>query len=80
MFFRIVLPCLAALVVTGCSTFDRDWKRAALAPAPPASIEGRWEGTWLSDFNSHTDAMRCLITRGANGLHQARFHAMYKRV
>ncbi len=74
------LLCVGLLFSLGCSTFERDWKRAQLVAVPAAGIEGRWEGTWLSDYNSHTDELRCLITRGTNGLHHARFHAKYQKV
>ncbi len=80
MIARYILLCGLALLTFGCSTFERDWKRAAVMPIPAAGIEGRWEGTWLSDYNSHNDVLRCLITRGTNGVHQARFHAKYEKV
>ncbi len=78
-FYRVLL-CVCLLFTLGCSTFERDWKRAAAVSVPVGGIEGRWEGTWLSDYNSHTDELRCLITRGTNGVHQARFHAKYQKV
>ena len=43
----------ALLVLSGCSTFNRDWKAAATATAPTNSIAGRWEGKWVSDHNGH---------------------------
>ena len=48
-------------------------------PAPKNGIAGRWEGTWRSDANGHTDALRCLMTAQTNGFYSARFHAQYKR-
>lgn len=76
------LPRLAFLLaviafVTGCSTFDRDWKRAATAPAP--GMSGRWTGHWHSDVNGHNDELRCIITPLADGHLSARYHARYKR-
>src|ERR1051325_6215803 len=78
--------CMLGLLflVNGCSTFNRDWKRTANAqPAqssdPNDAILGRWEGTWKSDMNGHTDRLRCLVTRQDAGF-RARFHANYKKI
>lgn len=64
------------LVLSGCSTFNRDWK-AAGGPAPANSIEGRWEGKWLSDHNGHNGQLRALIRKLDNGQYETRFHARY---
>src|SRR3954447_9155869 len=66
----------ACLFTTGCSTFNRDWKRAAVAND---GLTGRWEGTWKSDVNGHTDRLRCLMTR-TNEQYLARFHANYLKI
>lgn len=71
---------LALFCLTGCSTFNRDWKRAANAPAPANSIAGRWEGRWISDVNGHTGALRCLMTSVDEANCRARFRATYKQV
>ena len=68
-----------ALLVAGCSSFNREWKAAAQRPAAPGSIEGRWQGTWRSDANGHTDELRCLNTR-TNDAYSARLHARYRKV
>ena len=67
----------ALLVFSGCSTFHRDWKTAAAGPAPANSIEGRWEGRWLSDHNGHSGKLRALIRKLDNGQYETRFHAKY---
>ena len=72
--------CLALVLLCGCSTFNRDWKRAAQQPATPASIEGLWEGKWLSDVNGHTGRLRCLLSRESDSRYQARFRATYWKV
>lgn len=81
------LPCRAlglagilALVLCGCSTFNRDWRRAAQTPPPCHSIEGRWEGRWLSDANGHTGRLRCLLTRSDDTTYTAYFRATYWKV
>jgi hypothetical protein len=68
------LPLL--LAAAGCSTFDRDWDAAPAAPA--ASMHGRWEGTWLSEVNGHTGALRCIVTPRPDGHVDARYLAEYE--
>jgi hypothetical protein len=75
----LILLAAAALYAGGCSAFNRDWKQAAGQPAAGA-LEGRWEGSWRSDVNGHTDRLRCLITRQAKDSFEARFHAKYRKV
>jgi len=47
---------------------------------PTQSIEGRWEGKWLSDVNGHTGQLRCLLFRETDSRYQARFRATYWKV
>ena len=70
----------ALLVFSGCSTFNRDWKAAAAQPTPTDSIEGRWEGKWLSDHNGHHGKLRALIRKLDSGQYETRFHAKYAGV
>jgi hypothetical protein len=68
------------MAVSGCSTFNRDWRAATLAPAPvapAAGIQGPWEGTWLSESTGHHGRLRCLIEPGGPTGNQARFRANY---
>lgn len=74
------LAALLALFLCGCSSFNQAWKQAGQTPAPTDSIEGRWEGHWLSAANGHSGKLRCLITRPADGPYEARFHATYLKV
>jgi hypothetical protein len=63
------------LSAAACSTYEADW---AAAPAPPpATMLGRWEGTWLSEVNAHTGPLRCIITARPDGHLDARYHAGY---
>ena len=76
-----VLSCfLLLLLVSGCSTFNRDYQQAASIPPTPDSIEGAWTGSWLSDHNAHTGGLRAIITRRNEDTYHARFHATYMRV
>jgi hypothetical protein len=69
---------VALVLLSGCSTaFKRDWQAAASAPVPANSIEGRWEGKWLSDHNGHNGQLRALIRKLDNGQYETRFHAKY---
>ena len=74
------LFALIALLATGCSTFNYEWRRAARAQTPTNDVVGAWEGKWISNVNGHNGRLRCLITRGTNDVLNARFHATYKRI
>jgi hypothetical protein len=66
------------LLVTGCSSFGRDWHAAAARPVSAVSLAGRWEGTWQSAANGHRGRLRAVLTPApANGTWNARFHATY---
>ena len=71
---------LLALAGAGCSSFNREWRKAAKNPAPTDSISGRWDGHWISDVNHHTGRLRCIVTSKGNDLLQARFHATYQSI
>ena len=78
---KSVLPVLSlALLLAGCSSFNRDWNKAGVVPGSSDSIAGRWDGRWLSTANGHEGKLRCLITRQTNDVLSARFQATYKRV
>ena len=70
------LLCLSC----GCSTFNRAWHEAGCQPASTNSIEGRWEGRWISEVNGHNGKLRCLLSRYPNGDYAARFRATYLKV
>src|SRR5262245_49218762 len=78
--FLMALSASAVLLLTGCSTFNRDWKAAAQTAAPADHLQGRWDGTWLSEENGHTGRLRCLLTKNTDGKYQARFHAKYCKI
>jgi hypothetical protein len=79
--FRTCSLLLVLLILgSGCGTFNRDWKRAASASTSTAGMEGRWQGTWLSETNGHNGKLRCLVKKEADGSYQARFKARYEKV
>jgi hypothetical protein len=67
------------LVMTGCSSFNREWRQAILNPTPANDISGPWEGRWDSKSTGHNDAMRCLVTRVDDTHYDAKFRAAYKK-
>lgn len=76
---------LAILVITSflvsCSGFRKDWQNALASKAPaPGSIEGPWEGTWLSHVNGHKGRLRCLVgpEKTAAGERDFRYRATWK--
>lgn len=74
----LLLPIL--FFAGGCTSFNHDWKKAAAMSPPQGSMEGRWQGVWLSDVNHHTGELRCVITKREDGMYRARFHAKYNKV
>ena len=49
-------------------------------PNPANDIAGRWQGIWLSESTGHTDRLRCLMVKQADGSYRARFHAKYRKI
>ena len=71
----------ALLLLVGCSSFPRDWKRGLRAdPTPISAIEGYWEGTWESDVNGHRGVLRAIITHEGGDRYHARFRATYRKL
>src|SRR5690349_7223460 len=66
-------PALLILALTGCSTFDRDYKQALASGVPANSIEGPWEGRWTSQGGHGGDRLRAIVTRTAPDTYHARF-------
>jgi hypothetical protein len=78
---KLLILSFTATILTGCSSFNRGWKRAAAAEAVPQDgILGRWEGSWRSEVNGHNGRLRCLVTRVNDTTYDARYHAKYKKI
>lgn len=75
----LLLALLPLLLSCGCSTFNRDWKRAA-QQSTPDSVAGRWEGQWSSEANNHSGRLRCLISLEGDDWCNARFQATYAKI
>ncbi len=78
---KLFLIALLSAIFTfcGCSSFNRDWKKAAALPQPDA-FQGPWEGTWASEPSGHTGKLRCLVERISEQSYRARFDSTYKKV
>lgn len=74
----LIMLVAAAVFAAGCSSFDRAWEKAG--DVDFMGVEGRWIGSWHSDYNQHNGPLRCLITikDGENDVYHTRFHAKYK--
>ena len=76
-----LIPLLAALlsVAPGCSGFQDQWKRAAVAQSSdhPDHLAGRWKGSWKSDKSGHAGGLRCIATRTGEDTYRCRFDATY---
>ncbi|MDX1953522.1 MAG: hypothetical protein SFY81_15210 [Verrucomicrobiota bacterium] len=70
----------AVLLVTGCSSFNKEWKAALKNPIPAQDITGPWEGRWMNEDESHGGKLRCLLTKIDQQTYRADFHAKYKRI
>ena len=77
---NLVRPALALAILcllSGCSTFERDWEAMTQTAAPTSGMEGRWKGVWVSEANSHNGGLRCIITREEDDSLLACYHATY---
>lgn len=79
-FGRQIAAALLLCLFCGCSTFERDWKKAAATPVQSSDPQGAWTGAWLSDVNHHTGSLRCLLTPLDEHTFKARFRATYAKV
>jgi hypothetical protein len=73
------LAATLALLLSGCSTFNYEWRQAAKKPTPTNDITGRWDGHWISQANGHHDQLRALITEVDTNHYDVKFHAAYKK-
>jgi hypothetical protein len=77
---RLLVAAALTLTATGCTTFQRDWRRAVAAPADHTGLEGPWDGHWRSELSGHNGRLRCLVTRLDHNTYKARFHATYRKI
>jgi hypothetical protein len=63
--------------LTGCSSYNSEFKQLAVAPTPPDTIEGAWEGQWQSNAGHGGDRLRAILTKNGPDTYFARFRAKY---
>jgi hypothetical protein len=76
--YQLMLAPLLLVLLCGCSAFNYEWRQAAKKRTPANTIEGRWEGRWLSRATGHNDKLRALITSVDTNHYDIKFHAAYK--
>ncbi len=64
---------VAALLVSGCSSFEKEW--AAAPASAPDGVSGRWIGRWQNTNNTHGGALRAVVKPDGKEGYDARFHA-----
>jgi len=75
---RLAVVLGLALVLTGCSTFDRDYQAALKQPISADSPVGPWTGRWTSDKMGHTGELRSIVQKDiGDDLYTARFKAHF---
>lgn len=77
--YRSITHVLAALF-NNRFRFEDQWEACHLRPVPGATIEGCWEGEWVSEVNGHHGLLRSILTQTSAGDYQASFHATYSKV
>jgi hypothetical protein len=77
---NLFLLAVAALLLAGCSSFNREWNTAIAQSASPADISGPWEGQWTSDKNGHTGRLRGILRHTGNDEYDAHFQATFWKI
>ncbi len=87
LLFRSFLCFLFVSCLSNCTIgFNRQWKKAATsqAPADRVSLDGAWEGTWLSEGTGHRGTLRAIATalpsKGQPLRYEFRYKATWKKV
>jgi hypothetical protein len=71
----LLLLSLLAVALSGCSTFDGEWRRAATAPASDP-FSGQWEGRWTSGKHKGAGGrLRAVVTPADSRSYRTHFKA-----
>ena len=75
----ILATALAAGLMAGCRSFEKDWSevRRGSFPPDPRGISGAWTGTWQNTNNTHGGPLRAVLWRVEEREYRARFHAVW---
>jgi hypothetical protein len=75
------IACLLAtalfLSLTGCSSFESEYSKAAATTLPADSIEGPWVGRWESQAGHGNGPLRAMVSKTGPDIYFARFRAGY---
>lgn len=74
------LVLCSAFFLSGCSSFNREWKTVVAEPHSTVDISGPWEGRWLSDKNGHTGRLRGVFRKTGADAYDAHFHATFWKI
>ena len=81
--FRWVVLLACTFLIGGCSSFPREYAEAKAKLLSSSSINGPWEGEWVSK-GGHRGELRCLLSESASRrdidaavLYDARFEAKF---
>lgn len=75
--FITTLLLLTIVGLTGCTSFETQWRDATAPSGLPGDLTGSWTGTWQNTNNDHGGALRALVTRINETNYSARFHATW---
>ena len=79
LLLRLAIGLILMPVLPSCGfAFRSAWKKAPVT----SGVEGKWEGTWLSDASGHHGALRCVVdcSKGKPGDHEFFYHATWKSI
>lgn len=73
-----LLPCLAVLILAGCSNFKKRFTEASQAPAKSGQLAGAYAGRWTSAGHSGSGGnLRCILSQVSASDYRADFHATW---
>ena len=70
---------LLAAVFNNRSHFQRAWRAYMPAPDAMQTIQGRWQGEWVSEDTGHRGELKCLLSRISADQLDATFLATFGR-
>ena len=71
---------IGLMFLTGCTSFNKEYKTALSQPIPTTDISGPWEGRWLSDRNGHNGKLRAVLHQTSENEYDAYFHSTFWKI
>lgn len=76
-----VLFALAALFLSSCAGYNQAWQEAVASyhTGETEGPEGPWTGSWKTETNGHSGALRCIVEPAPEqpGTYKFRYHALW---